>query len=422
LTKVIDDYEKYSEVGSLDNFIKYFRFRVKYFDEADDSDDDAINIMTLHKAKGLEFKVVIIPYVTHTRYPGTTKNRFENFIPKLDPEAEKLRSFYVGVTRAKELLHLSYYNTPSLYIKPLLNREVTNFIQCKGNRTLSIFCGQNKQEEIKIAESRKSQKDSNMIVLSFGKIVELMNCPLKYHIKFDYGFRLPISRYFGFGLYMHNLLKNYNWSRKLGEEIKPEDIIIEEEILKPGTKKAVESQLQKYISHYNSELNNIVALEKSFKRVFSRMQLVGRVDLIIKRENENVIIDFKSGQKNKEKIKLARTQLCLYAFCMPELNINKAEVYFLKDGKFKTFEITNKDMEDMRTLLSDIEKYLESKKISCNNNPKKKNYHCLKCELAAKKICPFSKIKKRFLSRKDKEITPDDDLNILLEFEPNYNL
>jgi DNA helicase-2/ATP-dependent DNA helicase PcrA len=423
LTKVIDDYEEYSEISSLNNFIKYFRFRVKYFDEADDSDDNAINVMTLHKAKGLEFKVVIIPYITHTRYPGAKRNRFENFIPELDPKAENLRSFYVGVTRAKELLHLSYHNTPSSYIKPLLNtNKFTNFIQCKGNQTLSSFCGQDEQEEIKIPDSKESDEDSDMNVLSFGKIVELMNCPLKYHIKFDYGLKLPISRYYGFGLYMHNLLKDYNWSRKLREEIKQEDLIIEEDIPKPGTKKGVENQFGKYVSNYDSELNNIIALEKSFKIVFPRMQIVGRADLIIKRNSDIVIIDFKSGEKDKEKIKLAKTQLCLYALCMPELNINKAEIYFLKDGKSETFDISDKDKEDMKSLLLDIEKYLESKKISCNNNPKERTYHCLKCELAKNDICPFSKIEKKFLSRKDKEIVTDDDLNILLEFEPSYNL
>lgn len=423
LTKVIDDYEGYSEVSTLNYFIKYFKFRVKYFDEADDSDENAINIMTLHKAKGLEFKVVIIPYVTNSRYPGAKRNRFKNFIPELDPKAENLRSFYVGITRAKELLHISYHNSPSNYIKPLLNRnKFVNFTQCKGNLTLTSFCGQDQQEEINLSDTANSKEDNDINVLSFGKIVELINCPLKYHMKFDYGLKLPISRYYGFGLYMHNLLKDYNWSRKLDEKINPDELIDEEDIPKPGSKKGVEKQFKQYISHYDSDLNNILALEKAFKVIFSNMQIVGRADLILKRGNDKVIIDFKSGEKDKEKIKLAKTQLCLYALCLPEFDINKAEVYFLKDGKFETFPVTNEDKESMKSLLLKIEKYLESKKITCNNNPKDKNYHCMKCELAENNICPFSKIEKKFLSRTEKEIVTDDDLNIILEFEPSYNL
>jgi DNA helicase II / ATP-dependent DNA helicase PcrA len=418
LSKIINDYEEYSAVRSLRSFIKYFEFRLKYFDGSNDADENSINIMTLHKAKGLEFKVVIIPYITDKRYPRGEKYDFKNFLPKFNPQAENKRSFYVGITRAKELLHLSFHMRPSKYIKPILNSSnFVNFTQFKGNQTLTDFFGEKDEKKIIIDESKDANVEDELIALSFGKIIEFLNCPLKYHFKFNYELKLPKSRYYGYGLYMHNLLKEYNWSKILREKIIPEELIIEEEIPKPGTKKTVENQFKQYIKKYEKDLDNIIALEKSFKIIFSGMQITGRADLILRRNNKVVIVDFKSGEEDEGKIRLAKTQLCLYALCLPKEKIEMGEIYFLKDGKRETFRISKKDKEDMKELLLHLKRYLKSEKISCNNQSKSKNYHCLKCEVGEYNICPFKKIEKESLSNDSRE---DNDLNIILEFEPDY--
>ena len=62
---------------------------------------DQINLMTLHSSKGLEFQAVIMPGLEAGVFPSTydrTKEQLE----------EATRLFYVGVTRAKELVYLLY--------------------------------------------------------------------------------------------------------------------------------------------------------------------------------------------------------------------------------------------------------------------------------------------------------------------------
>lgn len=62
---------------------------------------DQINLMTLHSSKGLEFEAVIMVGLENGVFPSN----FDNTDEKL---AEAARLFYVGVTRAKSHIHLTY--------------------------------------------------------------------------------------------------------------------------------------------------------------------------------------------------------------------------------------------------------------------------------------------------------------------------
>ena len=62
---------------------------------------DHLNLITLHSAKGLEFEVVIMFNMDQDSIPGWRK-----LTPK--GKKEKRRQFYVGLTRAKQEVHLTY--------------------------------------------------------------------------------------------------------------------------------------------------------------------------------------------------------------------------------------------------------------------------------------------------------------------------
>jgi len=69
--------------------------------EARDNDKDAINLMTMHGSKGLEFDTVFVPDVNEKNIPH------EKAIFKEDIEEER-RLLYVAMTRAKKHLNLMY--------------------------------------------------------------------------------------------------------------------------------------------------------------------------------------------------------------------------------------------------------------------------------------------------------------------------
>lgn len=74
-----------------------------------DADEDAVVLMTLHSAKGLEFPVVFIPGMENGIFPG---------VRAFDEEAkmeEERRLCYVGITRAMKKLYLTGCQTRTLY-------------------------------------------------------------------------------------------------------------------------------------------------------------------------------------------------------------------------------------------------------------------------------------------------------------------
>ena len=90
-------------------------------DESDDDSDEKLSLMTVHAAKGLEFKVVFIV--------GMEENLFPNQMASASPREmeEERRLFYVALTRAKEQCFITYamnryrfgrqeFSTPSSFI------------------------------------------------------------------------------------------------------------------------------------------------------------------------------------------------------------------------------------------------------------------------------------------------------------------
>lgn len=65
---------------------------------------DTVKLMTLHASKGLEFNTVFLTGVNQGLIPLHTRN--------FDQEEEERRLFFVGITRAKNELELSYYTNP----------------------------------------------------------------------------------------------------------------------------------------------------------------------------------------------------------------------------------------------------------------------------------------------------------------------
>jgi superfamily I DNA/RNA helicase len=70
---------------------------------------DQINLMTLHSSKGLEFEAVIMVGLEAGVFPST----YDRTQEQID---EAARLFYVGVTRAKNTVHLMYESNPSPFI------------------------------------------------------------------------------------------------------------------------------------------------------------------------------------------------------------------------------------------------------------------------------------------------------------------
>lgn len=77
---------------------------------------DSVKLMTLHASKGLEFSCVFITGVNYGLIPLKTRD--------MDGEEEERRLFFVGITRAKDRLELSYYTNPGERVMPGESRYI----------------------------------------------------------------------------------------------------------------------------------------------------------------------------------------------------------------------------------------------------------------------------------------------------------
>ncbi|PDO11115.1 MAG: ATP-dependent DNA helicase PcrA [Candidatus Reconcilbacillus cellulovorans] len=116
LLSVAQEFEKRSDDRSLVAFLTDVAL-IADVDALEDGENapDAVVLMTMHSAKGLEFPVVFIV--------GMEEGVFPLARAALEPEQleEERRLAYVGITRAREELYLSYARTRTLYGRPASN-------------------------------------------------------------------------------------------------------------------------------------------------------------------------------------------------------------------------------------------------------------------------------------------------------------
>jgi len=103
LIAAVGEYEINSETPSLAGFLEQAALVTDI--DMYDAKLDAVTLMTLHAAKGLEFPVVFVTGLEEGLFPlSRSMERFEDL-------EEERRLFYVGATRAKERLFLTYSRT-----------------------------------------------------------------------------------------------------------------------------------------------------------------------------------------------------------------------------------------------------------------------------------------------------------------------
>ncbi len=135
---------------------------------------DAVVLMTLHSAKGLEFPVVFIPGMENGIFPSEN-NLFEN-----EALEEERRLAYVGITRAKEKLYFSHALSRMLYGQTRRNRisqflsEVPDKLIESGGRRQNVYSGSERFSAVsgRNAYSYNSSHKNHSIDLSFSSAPE----------------------------------------------------------------------------------------------------------------------------------------------------------------------------------------------------------------------------------------------------------
>ncbi|WP_061216906.1 ATP-dependent helicase [Leptospira borgpetersenii] len=104
LVNSIEEYEKNSDSPSLEEYLN----QISLITSEEESKEltDYVNLMTVHNAKGLEFKIVFLSGLEEGTFPHSMSLEDSHF-----GDEEERRLFYVALTRAREQLFLSYCRT-----------------------------------------------------------------------------------------------------------------------------------------------------------------------------------------------------------------------------------------------------------------------------------------------------------------------
>ena len=113
ISNILEYEETHGEDASLSGFLEEIAL-VTDIDNYD-SEADAVTLMTIHSAKGLEFPIVFLPGMEEGIFPGQQSAIDENELE------EERRLAYVAITRAKVRLFMTHARERLLYGKPQYN-------------------------------------------------------------------------------------------------------------------------------------------------------------------------------------------------------------------------------------------------------------------------------------------------------------
>ena len=130
------------------------------------SDKDSVKLMTLHASKGLEFSYVFITGVNYGLIPLHTRDM---------EEEEEQRLFFVGITRAKDYLELSYYTNPDYHRAASGESRYIHMIPQKLIQNDKVKSESVNLQELKkqIQEAKAEGKKEETVVV--GPVVEVVD-------------------------------------------------------------------------------------------------------------------------------------------------------------------------------------------------------------------------------------------------------
>jgi DNA helicase-2/ATP-dependent DNA helicase PcrA len=293
---------------------------------------EAVNISTVHGAKGLEFAAIFLADVCAGRFPSSRARRqaelpldgkitqqldIASLADNPNHDGER-RLMYVAITRAERFLFISYSGErTSKFI-----RELRDLV----NRTGGLVTSNSKRllQDLKYAP-QENRRDVRLAT-SFSDLRYYLECPHDFYLRKVLGFAPTIDQAFGYGRGVHNLMRAIHSDPKKWAALAKDREALECEIrklvdgglfyLRYTTGQPAANMRNKgikvvadYAQRYASELESLTfEPEKEFETLIEYEEgdggalVSGAIDLVRQDEPPRVsLIDFKSGDPESDK-------------------------------------------------------------------------------------------------------------------------
>ncbi|MCC6349888.1 MAG: ATP-dependent helicase [Candidatus Eisenbacteria bacterium] len=346
-----------------------------------DTDEEAVQLLTAHNAKGLEFGVVWLVQLAEGRFPMRAKGGGLPFPPELthggadpgaDHEREERRLFFVGLTRARDRLVLTsaedYGGKRTVKLSKFVVEALRLPAPPKTSKTASA------EESIRRfapaaeapAAGTRPLADDEPLTLSHGQIDDYLTCPLKY--RYAHVVRVPLASdpQAMYGIAIHHAIRVFLQHRLKGLPIEERDVIaafegawssegfysVEHEDLR--LEEGRES-LRRFMARESASGRLPLAVEMEFRFAIGRDVVSGRWDRIEETAEGIVLVDYKTGEvsdqaKADERAKesLKEGQLGLYALAYRETRRKDAarvQLHFVGSGLVGSADVAPKHHE-----------------------------------------------------------------------------
>jgi len=365
-----------------------------------------LRIMTYHQAKGLEYPIVFMPFLTkHSIFPQKNPGGVnawgifndQKIKERYDTGDEGIRRvFYVGITRSEKYLFLTRSDNISDTGKRKYKDPAFPFIEAKHSLYQEGKTFLDKKYE---HSDLKKFSNDEIITLNFSLLKDLFDCPFKFKMLNIFGFHNPLNIRMGYGKSIHNMLDYIHKNHReidLNNEFVIKEIVKKYLYLPYGSQKLNEAMREKafvnlrsYIKNNKTKFEYIKFSEKNIDYTLNEYMFInGRIDLVRDEKNHTItIVDFKSSNEvlSKEQIK---NQLMVYVLGYESLTSEKVdyiESYDFNKTNPTIIELLPEDRESFRRSLSScqtmISKNTYPKATEIDDKRNRKYCEKIKCEL-----------------------------------------
>lgn len=427
----ISEWERKSQTRELREFIEYFRLYREAGGDInleEEPERDAVQLMTAHSAKGLEFGRVFLLRLVRKAFPAGERPRVLEFPLDLMKEEkpqgefhiqEERRLFYVALTRARQRLtlttvvnkrmkqsefledileapHIARADVQTLELRVELPGEDTG-----GAPPEQLFgpADPNARAYSRIGEWAQTYRPpvTEPLRLSASAIDTYQSCPLKYLLGHAWGVRGGPHAVMTFGSVMHNTIRELvrEVSRKRHLDFEDVEAIYEREWRSAGFaddyqeeeyKKDGLEQLRVFHSSYARQPADVLHQEKQFELpVEGNIVVTGRMDQVNRLDEKEVeIVDYKTGRPKKEQDAEKSLQLSLYALAA-------REVFDLQPALLTFYNLTTnepvsagRDAKQLNRALDTVQEVADD--IRAGHFPAAPGFACRACDFTP--ICP----------------------------------
>jgi DNA helicase II / ATP-dependent DNA helicase PcrA len=339
--------------------INYAQGAYEDFDGEPDVQVDAVDLTTVHKAKGLEWRVVFVPSLTKRRFPSSMTGRQRkdwlvplhlfNRVRYEGSDADERRLFYVAMTRARDWLSLSRYErtaaqraTASPYHEAIKGFEATRPLPLPS------------------IERIVREETEEPLTLTFSELAAYRSCGFAYRLRSMFGFQPFLAPELGYGKAVHHVMRAIaEHTRTYGHppDAAELDRLFDAGFFLPAASKPAHDQLKRaakrlvnrYLATYQDDLYRVWETERPFELHLPTAIINGRADVILDSEGGEVtalaIVDYKTSVDSAD---LAdgdaeyALQLAVYADAgrREGLNVRAAYVHDLKDAVREPVDVT----------------------------------------------------------------------------------